>query len=233
MNRLRLLGAVMMGLGAVVLVFAAIGTLTGGDDATTAGSSSTTSAGSTTSSPTTSTTLGSTSTTTPAASSTTRATTTTAAPTTTTTLAPLGPADAVAFLEEFAAAIDRGDVDFLFDRLHSVVLRTFDPDGTAHDKRLIVIDDGGTLWIQSGHWFRGWYYRLVRNPQVELIWKGEVRPYRAVPIDTSESEGRLRELIKKRVGSVRFYAIRTLLLFADIKPVRLDPVDAEPGARAN
>ena len=113
------------------------------------------------------------------------------------------------------------------------VLRTFDPDGTAHDKRLIVIDDGGTLWIQSGHWFRGWYYRLVRNPQVELIWKGEVRPYRAVPIDTSESEGRLRELIKKRVGSVRFYAIRTLLLFADIKPVRLDPVDAEPGARVD
>lgn len=38
------------------------------------------------------------------------------------------------------------------------VLRTFDADGTPHENRLVIVDDGGTLWIQSGHHFRGWYH---------------------------------------------------------------------------
>lgn len=103
------------------------------------------------------------------------------------------------------------------------VLRTFDEDGTAHENRMVVIDDGGTLWVQSGHHFRGWYHRLRRNPEVELIRGGTVRPYRAVPVDTPEAEARIRGLLKARTGAARFYLIRTLLLFADIKPVRLDP----------
>ena len=103
------------------------------------------------------------------------------------------------------------------------VLRTFDADGTAHEDRLALVDDGGTLWVQSGHHFRGWYHRLERNPDVELIRDGQARPYRAVPIDTPESEARIRSLMKQRVGTAGFYAIRTILLFADMKPVRLDP----------
>ena len=47
--------------------------------------------------------------------------------------------------------------------------------------------------------------------------------YRAVPIDTPETEERVSGLLKQRVGSLRFYAIRTALGFADMKPVRLDP----------
>jgi hypothetical protein len=103
------------------------------------------------------------------------------------------------------------------------VLRTFDADGTVHEDRLALVDDGGTLWVQSGHHFRGWYHRLERIPDVELIRNGEVRPYRALPIDTPETESRVRELLMQRAGPVRFYAIRSLLLFADMKPVRLDP----------
>ena len=103
------------------------------------------------------------------------------------------------------------------------VLRTFDEEGNVHETRLAVVDDGGTLWLQSAHHFRGWYHRLLRNPEVELVRNGEVRAYRATPVDTPEAEARIKSLLRERVGPLRFYTIRTLLLFADVKPVRLDP----------
>ena len=103
------------------------------------------------------------------------------------------------------------------------ILRTFGENGNVHEKRLAVVDDGGTLWIQSAHHFRGWYHRLLRNPEVELVRNGEVRAYHAVPLDTPETEARIKNLMKQRAGAFRFYTIRTLLLFADVKPVRLDP----------
>jgi hypothetical protein len=106
------------------------------------------------------------------------------------------------------------------------VLRTFDEAGRPRESRLVVIDDGGTLWLQSAHHLRGWYSRLLRNPDVELIRDGETRAYRAVPLDTPETEARIETLLKRRTGAVRYYLIRTLLLFADVKPVRLDPRDA-------
>jgi hypothetical protein len=103
------------------------------------------------------------------------------------------------------------------------VLRTFDADGTLHENRLVVVEDAGTLWIQSGHHFRGWYDRLLRNPEVELVREGETRAYLAVPLDTPETEALVRSRLKERTGTFRFHLIRTLLLFADMKPVRLDP----------
>jgi hypothetical protein len=102
-------------------------------------------------------------------------------------------------------------------------LRTFDQKGDVYENRLAVVDDGETPWIQSGHYFRGWYYRLLDNPEVEPVRDGKVRVYRAVPIDTPETEELVSGLLKQRIGSLRFYAIRTVLGFADMKPVRLDP----------
>jgi hypothetical protein len=111
-----------------------------------------------------------------------------------------------------------------FEPAEEGALRTFDPDGAPHESRLVVVDDGATLWLHSGHHFRGWYERLLRNPDVELARAGGAfAPYRAVPIDTPESEARITELMKQRTGALPFYMIRTLLLFADVKPVRLDP----------
>ena len=105
------------------------------------------------------------------------------------------------------------------------VLHTFAADGARHETRLAVVDDAeGNIWVQSGHHFRGWYHRLLENPEVEFSRGGETRPYTAVAIDTPESEALVRELFKQRAGGPgRFYIIRTILLFADIKPVRLDP----------
>jgi hypothetical protein len=47
--------------------------------------------------------------------------------------------------------------------------------------------------------------------------------YRAVPLGTSEAKAHMKELLIERSGTFGYYAIRTVLLFAEVKPVRLDP----------
>ena len=103
------------------------------------------------------------------------------------------------------------------------VLHSFDAHGRRFETRLAVIEDGDTLWVQSGHHFRGWYERILANPEVELERGGERRPYLAVPVDTPEGRAHMVELLKAHAGEVRFRIIRAILLFAEIKPVRLDP----------
>ncbi len=108
----------------------------------------------------------------------------------------------------------------------TAVLRTFDAAGNPHDTVLSLLDDDGTLWVESGHWFRGWYHRLLENPEVELVRDGEVGTYRAVPVNTPEALVRVTKLMGKGDGA-RYWVGRVMLLFAPIKPVRLDPRKAE------
>ena len=105
----------------------------------------------------------------------------------------------------------------------TAVLRTFDAAGTPRDTVLALHDDGGTLWVESGHWFRGWYHRAVANPDVELIRGEEVGKYRAVPVHTPEALEHMKVLMGKGRGA-RYWVGRTMLLWAPIKPVRLDPL---------
>jgi hypothetical protein len=105
---------------------------------------------------------------------------------------------------------------------NTALLRTFDDSGKAHETVLALHDDGGTLWVESGHWFRGWYHRAVRNPEVELIRGDRVGAYRAVAVDTPEALDNMKRLMGKGQGA-GYWVGRTMLLFAPIKPVRLDP----------
>ena len=104
----------------------------------------------------------------------------------------------------------------------TALLRTFEEDGTPQDTVLSLLDDDGQLWVESGHWFRGWYHRAVANPEVELIRGDDIAQYRAVPLDTPEALDKVTQLMGKGQGA-GYWVGRTMLLYAPIKPVRLDP----------
>jgi hypothetical protein len=107
-------------------------------------------------------------------------------------------------------------------RGNTAVLRTFDAEGEPRDSVLSLLDDDGMLWVESGHWFRGWYHRVLANSDVELTRGSETKPYRAVPLDTAEALDRVTRLMGKGQGA-GYWVGRTMLLWAPIKPVRLDP----------
>ena len=108
----------------------------------------------------------------------------------------------------------------------TAVLRTFDAEGST-DTVLSLLDDDGQLWVESGHWFRGWYDRVLANPAVELVRDGKAVRYRAVPVDTPEAVDKVVKLMGKGT-SAGYWVGRVLLLWAPIKPVRLDPRPLEP-----
>lgn len=111
-------------------------------------------------------------------------------------------------------------------RGNTAVLRTFDEGGQSKDTVLALLEDNGQLWVESGHWFRGWYNRVKANPDVELVRGGQAAPYRAVPMDSPEALDQVTKLMGKGDGA-RYWVARTMLLFAPIKPVRLDPRTVE------
>ena len=102
------------------------------------------------------------------------------------------------------------------------VLRTFDESGQPRDTVLGLLDDDGQLWVESGHWFRGWYHRVVANPEIEVVREGGTTAYRAVPVDTPEAVDTVTRLMGKGDGA-GYWVGRVMLLWAPIKPVRLDP----------
>jgi hypothetical protein len=104
----------------------------------------------------------------------------------------------------------------------TVVLRTFDTGGNSKDTVLSLLDDEGQLWVESGHWFRGWHDRVVANREVELVRDGKATPYTAVPLHTDAALDTVLRLMGKGQGA-GYYIGRTMLLWAPIKPVRLDP----------
>jgi F420H(2)-dependent quinone reductase len=109
----------------------------------------------------------------------------------------------------------------------TAVLRTFDASGEPKETVLGLLEDDGQLWVESGHWFRGWYHRAVANPDVELVLDGQTHPYRAVPVDTDEAIETVTRLMGKGRGA-GYWVGRAMLLWAPIKPVRLDPRTPSP-----
>ena len=120
---------------------------------------------------------------------------------------------------------------------NTAVLRTFDAGGHSKDSVLGLLDDNGQLWVESGHWFRGWYRRALANPDVELVRGSDVGAYRAVPVNTPEAIDTVTRLMGKGSGAA-YWAGRLMLLWAPIKPLRLDaratrspPVPVPPQSR--
>ena len=98
----------------------------------------------------------------------------------------------------------------------SVVITTFEDDGTAHARVVQRLDSDGRLYVSANHWPRAWYRRAVEHPNVRATLDGETRAYRVVPVSGAEHD---------RVNAEHPHGIvfRVLTGFPPRRIVRLDP----------
>jgi len=70
----------------------------------------------------------------------------------------------------------------------TLVITTFDDDGTPHDRVVSRLETDGQLYVAANHWPRAWYNRALKNPDVQVTLDGETRDYRAVPVTGEEHD---------------------------------------------
>ncbi len=70
----------------------------------------------------------------------------------------------------------------------TLVITTFDGDGTAHDRVVSRIESDGQLYVAANHWPRAWYNRALENPEMQVTLDGEKADYRAVPVTGMEHD---------------------------------------------
>jgi hypothetical protein len=70
----------------------------------------------------------------------------------------------------------------------TLVITTFEPDGTAHDRVVSRLESGGQLYVAANHWPRAWYERALKNPDVQVTLDGQQRDYRAVRVTGAEHD---------------------------------------------
>ena len=74
----------------------------------------------------------------------------------------------------------------------TLVITTFDADGTAHDRVVSSLESDGKLYVAANHWPRAWYRRALENPSVRAEIDGSEGAYTAVPV-TGEERDRVDE----------------------------------------
>jgi hypothetical protein len=70
----------------------------------------------------------------------------------------------------------------------TLVITTFDADGTAHDRVVSRLESGGRLYVAANHWPRAWYERALANPDVQVTIDGQKSYHTAVPVTGEEHE---------------------------------------------
>ncbi len=98
----------------------------------------------------------------------------------------------------------------------TLVITTFEGDGTPHDRVVSGLESDGQLYVAANHWPRAWHDRALENPEVHVTLDGEKSDYRAVPV-TGEEHDRVDS--KNSLGVV----FRILTGFPPRHFVRLDP----------
>ena len=98
----------------------------------------------------------------------------------------------------------------------TLVITTFDGDGTPHDRVVSRLGSDGQLYVACNHWPRAWYNRALEKPEVQITLDGEKGDYRAVPVTGREHD---------RVGVENSLPVvfRILTGFPPRYFVRLDP----------
>lgn len=64
----------------------------------------------------------------------------------------------------------------------TLVITSFDADGTPHDRVVARLESGDQLYVAANHWPRAWYERALQNPEVQASLDGQRGDYRAVPV---------------------------------------------------
>ncbi len=98
----------------------------------------------------------------------------------------------------------------------TLVITTFDEDGTPHDRVVSRLESDGQLYLAANHWPRAWYKRALENPEVQITLDSEKGDYRAVPVTGAEHD---RVDGENSLGVV----LRILTGFPPRYFVRLDP----------
>lgn len=100
--------------------------------------------------------------------------------------------------------------------ISTLVITTFGPDGSAHDRVVARLESEGHLYVAANHWPRSWYHRALAQPDVKVTLDGKTGDYRAVPVTGAEAE---------RVDAEHHLGIgfRILTGFPPRRFLRLDP----------
>ena len=98
----------------------------------------------------------------------------------------------------------------------TLLITTFDGDGTPHGRVVSRLESDGKLYVAANHWPRAWYNRALENPELQVTRDGEKSDYRAVPVTGTEHD---RVDTENSLGVV----FRILTGFPPRYFVRLDP----------
>jgi hypothetical protein len=95
----------------------------------------------------------------------------------------------------------------------TLVITTFDADGTPHDRVVSRLESEGRLYVAANHWPRAWYHRALQNPEVRVTVDGGTRDHRAVPVTAAEharvdAENRLPVAFRILTGFPPRYFVR-------------------------
>jgi hypothetical protein len=103
----------------------------------------------------------------------------------------------------------------------TLVLTTFDADGTAHDRVVSRLESDGKLYVAANHWPRAWYRRALENPKVQVTQDGAKVDYQAVSVTGEEHD---------RVQAAHPHGFVFLFLtgFPPRYFIRLDPTSTPP-----
>jgi len=70
----------------------------------------------------------------------------------------------------------------------TLVITTFDGDGTAHERVVSRLTYDGHLYVAANHWPRAWYRRALQNPHVQATLDGKTGDFTAVPMTGAEHD---------------------------------------------
>ncbi|MEN8159647.1 MAG: nitroreductase/quinone reductase family protein [Myxococcota bacterium] len=98
----------------------------------------------------------------------------------------------------------------------TLVLTTYDPDGTAHDRVLTRVEGDGTLYVSVNHWPRAWYRRVLATPDVQVTVGETTENFTAVAVEGAEHD-------QLAAANPHPFVFRLLTGFPPRHFVRLDP----------